>query len=167
MRISDRSSDVCSSDLAPGITDALRPLLTDTAVLKVMHSPSEDLVAFMHACGVVPQPLFDTQAAAALSGIAAGNGYQRLVQDVLGVALAKGETRSDWLRRPLSPTQLEYAADDVRHLFALHDALAARLQGLGREAWLREDCARMVSNAERETGDRWPHLSLRDRKSVV
>src|SRR3546814_21109056 len=80
MRISDRSSDVCSSDLAPGITDALRPLLTDTAVLKVMHSPSEDLVAFMHACGVVPQPLFDTQAAAALSGIAAGLGYQRLLQ---------------------------------------------------------------------------------------
>src|SRR3546814_18402503 len=89
MRISDWSSDVCSSDL--------------------------------------------TQAAAALAGIAAGIGYQRLVQDVLGVALAKGETRSDWLRRPLSPTQLEYAADDVRHLFALHAALAARLQELGRE----------------------------------
>src|SRR3546814_3157116 len=76
----------------------------------------------MHACGAAPQPLFDTQAAAALAGIAAGIGYQRLVQDVLGVALAKGETRSDWLRRPLSPPQLEYAADDVRHLFALHDA---------------------------------------------
>src|SRR3546814_9938818 len=115
----------------------------------------------MHACGAAPQPLFDTQAAAALAGIAAGIGYQRLVQDVLGVALAKGETRSDWLRRPLSPTQLEYAADDVRHLFALHDALAARLQELGRETWLREDCARMVSNAERDAGDRWPHLSLR------
>ena len=147
--------------LVPGITDALRPLLTDTAVLKVMHSPSEDLVAFMHACGAVPGPLFDTQAAAALSGIAAGIGYQRLVQDVLGVALAKGETRSDWLRRPLSPTQLEYAADDVRHLFALHDALAARLRELGREAWLREDCARMAANAERDAGDRWPHLSMR------
>src|SRR3546814_4830755 len=64
-----------------------------------MHSPSEDLVAFMHACSAVPQPLFDTQAAAALAGIAAGIGYQRLVQNVLGVALAKGETRSDWLRR--------------------------------------------------------------------
>lgn len=147
--------------LAPGITDSLRPLLADAAVLKVMHSPSEDLVAFRHACGVVPQPLFDTQAAAALAGIAAGMGYQRLVQDALGVALAKGETRSDWLRRPLSPSQLEYAADDVRHLFALHDALDARLLGLGREAWLQEDCARMVANAERDDGDRWPHLSLR------
>ncbi|MGN7724758.1 ribonuclease D [Luteimonas sp. 22616] len=147
--------------LASGITDALRPLLTDTAVLKVMHSPSEDLVAFKHACGVVPQPLFDTQAAAALAGIASGIGYQRLVQEVLEVALAKGETRSDWLRRPLSPSQLEYAADDVRHLFALHDALDARLLDLGREAWLQEDCARMAANAERDETDRWPHLSLR------
>src|SRR5690606_28797711 len=160
--LGDGDDDILLVDpLVPGITDALRPLLTDTAVLKVMHSPSEDLVAFMHACGAVPGPLFDTQAAAALSGIAAGIGYQRLVQDVLGVALAKGETRSDWLRRPLSPTQLEYAADDVRHLCALHDALAARLRELGREAWLREDCARMVANAERDAGDRWPHLSLR------
>lgn len=160
--LGDGDDDILLVDpLVPGITDALRPLLTDTAVLKVMHSPSEDLVAFMHACGAVPGPLFDTQAAAALSGIAAGIGYQRLVQDVLGVALAKGETRSDWLRRPLSPTQLEYAADDVRHLFALHDALAARLRELGREAWLREDCARMAANAERDAGDRWPHLSMR------
>lgn len=147
--------------LAPGITDALRALLTDTSVLKVMHSASEDLVAFKHACGVVPQPLFDTQVAAALSGIAAGIGYQRLVQDMLEVALTKGETRSDWLRRPLSPAQLEYAADDVRHLFALHDALDTQLQQLGRRDWLAEDCARMLANAERDDLERWPHLSLR------
>src|SRR5690606_7962310 len=162
LSLGDGDDDVLLVDpLSPGITGALRPVLTDADVLKVMHSPSEDLVAFMHACGVVPQPLFDTQAAAALSGIAAGIGYQRLVQDMLGIALPKGETRSDWLRRPLSPTQLEYAADDVRHLFALHDALSSRLAGLGREAWLQEDCARMASNAERDAGDRWPHLSLR------
>ena len=147
--------------LAPGINDALRALLTDTSVLKVMHSASEDLVAFKHACGVVPQPLFDTQVAAALSGIAAGIGYQRLVQDMLEVALTKGETRSDWLRRPLSPAQLEYAADDVRHLFALHDALDTQLQQLGRRDWLVEDCARMLANAERDDLERWPHLSLR------
>jgi len=160
--IGEGDDDILLVDpLCPGITDALRPVLTDAAVLKVMHSPSEDLVAFMRACGAVPQPLFDTQAAAALSGIAAGVGYQRLVQETLQVALPKGETRSDWLRRPLSPSQLEYAADDVRHLFALHDALDARLLGLGREGWLQEDGARVVANAERDDGDRWPHLSLR------
>jgi len=69
--------------------------------------------------------------------------------------------RSDWLRRPLSPSQLDYAADDVRHLFALHDDLDGRLSGLGRHAWLEEDCARMVANAQRDELERWPHLSLR------
>src|SRR3954469_4863071 len=147
--------------LVPGMCEALAPLLADSAVLKVMHSASEDLVALKHACGVVPAPLFDTQIAAALAGIGAGVGYQRLVQDTLGVALPKGETRSDWLRRPLSPSQLEYAADDVRHLFALHDALDGRLSALDRRAWLDEDCARMVANAHRDELERWPPLSLR------
>jgi ribonuclease D len=147
--------------LAPGIPAALAPLLADTSVSKVMHSASEDLIAFKHACGVVPMPLFDTQIAAALTGVGAGVGYQRLVQDMLGVALVKGETRSDWLRRPLSPAQLEYAADDVRHLFALHDHLDARLAELDRRDWLVEDCARLVGTAQRDELERWPHLSLR------
>jgi len=147
--------------LAPGICAALAPMLADPTILKVMHSASEDMVAFKHACGVVPTPLFDTQIAAALAGVGAGVGYQRLVQDTLGVALEKGETRSDWLRRPLSPAQLDYAADDVRHLFVLHDQLHARLETLGRRDWLAEDCARMVTNAQRDELERWPHLSLR------
>jgi ribonuclease D len=147
--------------LAPGMAAALTPMLVDPSVLKVMHSASEDLVALKHACGVVPTPLFDTQVAAALAGVSAGVGYQRLVQDTLGVALAKGETRSDWLRRPLSPAQLEYAADDVVHLFALHDDLESKLANLGRREWLIEDCARMISNAQRDELERWPHLSLR------
>lgn len=147
--------------LVPGMAEALAPMLADPSVLKVMHSASEDLVALKHACGVVPAPLFDTQVAAALAGVAAGAGYQRLVQDSLGVSLPKGETRSDWLRRPLSAAQLEYAADDVLHLFALHDDLAARLAALGREAWLAEDCARMVANARSDELEHWPHLSLR------
>ena len=147
--------------LAPGIPAALAPLLADTSVLKVMHSASEDLIAFKHACGVVPTPLFDTQIAAALTGVGAGVGYQRLVQDTLGIALVKGETRSDWLRRPLSPAQLEYAADDVRHLFALHDQLDARLGELDRHDWLAEDCARLVGNAQHDELERWPHLTLR------
>ena len=147
--------------LVPGMCEALAPMLADASVLKIMHSASEDLVALKHACGVVPTPLFDTQIAAGLTGIGAGVGYQRLVQDTLGVALQKGETRSDWLRRPLSPAQLEYAADDVRHLFALHDRLDQQLDALGRRSWLQEDCARMVGNAQRDELERWPHLSLR------
>ena len=146
--------------LAPGIADALRPLLADPAVLKVMHSASEDLVALSHDCGALPAPLFDTQIAAALCGIGGGMGYQKLVQEITGVALAKGETRSDWLRRPLSDSQLEYAADDVVHLGAIHHELDARLRALGRREWLDQDGERMLANATQDS-ERWPHLSMR------
>lgn len=146
--------------LVPGMADALVPLLSDPAVLKVMHSASEDLVAFRHACGALPSPLFDTQIAAALAGVGAGMGYQKLVQTVTGVALAKGETRSDWLRRPLSDAQLAYASDDVRHLHALHRHLEASLRAAGRSAWLEEDAARLLATGA-DDGERWPHLALR------
>lgn len=147
--------------LVPGMCETLAGVLADEGILKLMHSPSEDLVAFMHSCGVVPRPLYDTQLAAALAGIGAGVGYQKLVEQLTGVTLAKGETRSDWLRRPLSPGQLEYAADDVRHLAAMHDALDGMLGQLGRREWLAEDAARTLANAESETAERWPHLSMR------
>ena len=147
--------------LVPGMTGALATLLADTRILKVMHSPSEDLVAFKHACKVVPRPLFDTQLAAALAGIAGGMGYQKLVERITGVVLSKGETRSDWLRRPLSPSQLEYAADDVRHLFEMHDVLDGMLGELGRRDWLADDARRTVANADTDALERWPHLSMR------
>jgi len=105
-----QGSILLADPLAPGITDALASMLADPAVVKVMHSASEDLVALKRHCGVVPSSLFDTQVAAALAGVGAGVGYQRLVQDTLGVALPKGETRSDWLRRPLSPRAPSKAA---------------------------------------------------------
>jgi ribonuclease D len=141
--------------------EALSPLLADTAVLKIMHSPSEDLVAFRQSCHEVPRPMFDTQAAAALAGIGAGMGYQKLVAELTGTALEKGETRSDWLRRPLSASQLQYAADDVLHLFELHDVLAGKLDVLGRRAWFEADMARTVETAIEDPADRWPHLSMR------
>jgi len=147
--------------LVPGMTDALRPWLLDTTITKVMHSASEDLVAFKFACDALPVPLFDTQIAAAIAGVASGIGYQKLVERVTGVALPKGETRSDWLRRPLSESQLHYAADDVRYLFAVHDALRTDLIATGRLVWLEEDCVRFVDNAAHDDGERWPHLSMR------
>lgn len=147
--------------LVPGMTDALRPLLAAPDVLKVMHSASEDLVALSHDCGALPAPLFDTQIAASLCGIGGGMGYQKLVQEVTGVALAKGETRSDWLKRPLSDAQLEYAADDVVHLDAIYHFLQDRLDSLGRGAWQQQDCARMLANGGGEEGERWPHLAMR------
>lgn len=147
--------------LVPGMGAALAALLRDRSVLKVMHSAGEDLIALTRGCGAVPEPLFDTQIAAALAGVGAGMGYQKLVQTLLDVHVDKGETRSDWLRRPLSPAQLDYAAADVEHLFALHDLLAAQLQVLGRDTWLQQDCSRMLDSANDSDAERWPHLGMR------
>lgn len=152
--------------LVPGMADALRPLLLDESVLKLMHSASEDLQALLRGCQAVPAPLFDTQVAAAMAGMGAGLGYQKLVEQVTGVALEKGETRSDWLRRPLSDAQLHYAAEDVLHLHALHDVLQARLAQLDRLHWLRADTDRAVRNARADAEDPYPHLGVRSAQSL-
>ena len=146
--------------LIPGMNEAFAPWLTDTSILKIMHSASEDLVTFKVACGVLPRPLFDTQIGASLAGIGGGMGYQKLVTAVTGVTLAKGETRSDWMRRPLSEAQLEYAADDVEYLFQIHDTIDARLEELGRRQWLQDDAERLLASVEHDE-ERWPHVAMR------
>ena len=152
--------------LVPGMDAALRPLLVDPAVTKLMHSASEDLQALQRGCAALPSPLFDTQVAAALVGLGAGLGYQKLVEQVTGITLAKGETRSDWLRRPLSDSQREYAADDVRHLHAVHALLDDRLAGLSRHAWLQADAERSLRGAAPEGEEPWPHLSVRSAQGM-
>jgi ribonuclease D len=152
--------------LAEGVAEALRPLLLDPGMLKIMHSASEDLQALLRGCQALPAPMFDTQVAAALAGMGGGLGYQKLVEKVTGVALEKGETRSDWLRRPLSESQLRYAADDVLHLHELHAVLDARLRWLGRLDWLMADGERALQSAASEGDDPMPHLALRNAQTL-
>ena len=138
----------------------------------LMHSASEDLVAFRHALGVLPRSLYDTQIAAAFAGLGPGLGYSALVKMLTGVELAKAETRSDWLKRPLSAQQLAYAADDVRHLHAMVAALDARLVERGQRERALADMGRMLEAAREERDDPQPHLSVRpaaqlDRASQV
>lgn len=116
-------------------------LLEDPQVIKVLHSCSEDLEVFHQLCGAVPKPLFDTQLAAAYLGMDFSMGYSRLVNALLGIELAKDETRSDWLQRPLSATQLQYAADDAIHLADIYKELAPRIEQAGFTAWLLSDTA--------------------------
>ncbi len=116
-------------------------LLSDPQVLKIVHAGSEDLELFHTSYGVLPQPLFDTQVAAAFAGWGFSMGLQRLVQYALQVQLGKGETTSDWLRRPLTPEQEHYAALDVAYLPAIALQLQRELEALGRLDWVMEECA--------------------------
>lgn len=125
-------------------------LLEAPAVVKVLHSCSEDLEVFLRLTGSLPQPLYDTQLAAGFLNLGFSMGYSRLVQAVLDIELPKGETRSDWLRRPLSEMQVSYAAEDVLHLAEVYKVLDDRLDAQKR-AWLLADGAELVANLQRET----------------
>ncbi len=117
----------------------LASLFTDSSVLKVLHSASEDLEVFQRWLGVLPQPLFDTQRAAGLLNIGFGMGYRALVQEICAVDLPKGETRSDWLQRPLTASQCEYAAQDVTWLLPVWRELQQRCEQQGKLQWVLAD----------------------------
>ena len=134
------------------ITDwsAFAGLLDDAAVVKVLHACSEDLEVLWRLTGSLPMPLFDTQLAAGYLNIGFSMGYSRLVQSVLNIELPKGETRSDWLQRPLSDMQVRYAAEDAQHLAELYEALLPKLSE-EKQSWVLEDGAELVANLQRET----------------
>lgn len=145
---------------ACGPLHALAPLLARADCTKLMHSASEDVVALAPVARDGIDGLFDTQVAAAFVGLGPGIGYQRLVADLVGVALEKSETRSNWLARPLSAQQLRYAEADVIHLAALHVQLDQRLAARGMLQWCREDCARLARGAAPPTHPHWDFKTL-------
>ncbi len=112
------------------ITDwqPLHQLFANPAVLKLLHSCTEDLEALASVGLTTLTPLFDTQLAAELIGWGGSMGYAKLVEQMSGQQLDKSESRTDWLARPLAQTQLEYAANDVRYLLPLLAPLTAHLQ---------------------------------------
>ena len=118
------TSDACAV-LDPLALPDLAPLWQFLAIArrtKVLHAARQDLEVLTTATRgqPVPGPIFDTQIAAALLGHPAQIGYGSLVAERLGHTLAKGHTRTDWTRRPLTPEQLQYAEDDVRYLVPLY-----------------------------------------------
>jgi ribonuclease D len=126
-------------------------ILTDPAIVKIIHSCSEDLVLFYSEFKCAPTPLFDTQRAAAFLGFGFSMSYLNLVLKLMDIVLEKSETRSDWLRRPLSADQILYAALDVAHLPDLYTELKDRLQQKGYLDYFRIECEQLslvAKNAE-------------------
>jgi len=110
-------------------------LVADPDVEVLLHAARQDLELFNDRYGVIPTNVFDVQAAAGFAGYGASLSYGRLVEATLGVALEKGESYTDWCRRPLTDKQLRYAGDDVRYLSAVADKLKAELEAGGRLQW--------------------------------
>ena len=132
----------------------LVPLLADRGIVKLFHAGGQDLEILYREVGMLPEPIFDTQVAAALLGHTQQIGYGALVHSVCGVNLKKVDSYTDWSRRPLSDSQLEYAADDVVYLPGIYREMCAMLDARGRREWLAPDFAELSDPARYEADPR-------------
>jgi len=141
----------------------LAPVL-DSSVLWIAHAAQQDLEVLHQATGVTPRNLFDTQIASGFIGMSTPS-LSALVSSTLGVNLSKGDRLTDWLRRPLTPAQCAYAANDVLHLDAVYEKVTEELIGLDRLGWAEEACAESLSRRQESTSDdAW--LRVKDARSL-
>ena len=128
--------------------------------LTIVHAGREEFRFCQAATGKAPRRWFDVQLAAGMVGHEYPISYGKLVQKLVGQSISKGETRTDWRRRPLTAGQLEYALLDVVHLPALQTRLQSDLTRLGRSDWLAEETATWQSAvADSDSATRWRRLS--------
>jgi ribonuclease D len=143
-----------------GPLDRFWDILTDPAKTVVVHAGREDIRICHFAVGKPPANVFDIQLAAGVVGFTYPMGYAGLVQELLGARMSKGETLTDWRRRPLHPAQMRYAFDDVRFVLPAWSRLTERLRRFDRVAWAEEEFAGFVRKAvaDEATTERWRKL---------
>jgi ribonuclease D len=147
IQLSDGKKVWLVDPLQTGPLHGFAELFENQAIIKILHAPSEDLDVLLYTTDSVPDPMFDTQMACAMLGESLQMGYHKTVEWLLGIIVDKGETRSNWIKRPLRPAQLHYAALDVCLLPMMHRLLEAKLVDLDRLEWLEEDCTRLLNKA--------------------
>ena len=143
-------------------------LMRNPHVVKVFHAGRQDIEIVHHLSGFVPTPIFDTQIAAAVLGLGDAISYDHLVSRLIGATIDKTSRFTDWARRPLSAQQLAYAAADVEHLLSVYEKLKEMLTRFGREAWVADEIATLISPETYRTDPKraWERLKLRLRRPI-
>jgi len=147
VQMSTPEMTVCIDPLMDLDFSPLHALLANPGVVKIFHAARQDLEVLHTALGISVTPLFDTQIGAQLCGYREQIAYAELAKYVCEIHLPKQYTRTAWCRRPLSGAEVKYALDDVRYLGAIYLELIRRLETLGRNSWVREDCERLTGPA--------------------
>lgn len=124
-------------------------LLSNPKVLKILHSCSEDLLVFLQEFDQLPRPMIDTQIMARFLGLGTSAGLAKLAQQYLNVEIDKAATRTNWIKRPLSDIQLQYAAGDVWYLLPLYHILEKELAKTPWEQAVRDDCELALSKTHK------------------
>ncbi len=157
-----------------GGTVLLDPLAVDVAPLAsvlqgpsvaVAHAAEQDLEVLQLACSAVPTRLFDTQLAAGFIGYSTP-ALGVLVEGMLGRRLSKSDRLTDWTRRPLTPSQIDYAAADVLWLLDLQDALEEELTRTGRSEWAEDEFSLMLARGRSQSDPETAWWRVKDSRSL-
>ncbi len=143
---------------------SLAAVVAGPAVM-VGHACDQDLEIIRRTCGVLPGALFDTQIAAGFCGHSSAS-LASLVKAFVGKDLTKGDRLTDWQARPLTSSQLAYAASDVEHLLVLADTIAAELEATGRSGWVDQECASLLARCATQADARRAWWKLRDSRTL-
>ena len=145
---------------APAIEDwsPLAELMSDPDTVKILHDAQQDLNILYRACGGLPKNIFDTQRSSGFVGLSSTISLSELLKTLLKVRLAKTETRSDWVARPLTDAQIKYAEDDVRYSVDLMLKIMAKAEALGRKKWIEDEMK--IYECESNYGERDPDLEM-------
>ena len=134
--------------------------LLTTAKETVVHAGREEFLFCVRSTGKRPGGMVDLQIAAGFVGLEYPASYGNLISKVVGKTLGKGETRTDWRRRPLTKAQIDYALQDVVYLHALRDGLLNDIEKLGRSTWLDEEMqSSQAALEETISRQRWRRVS--------
>ncbi|WP_444998258.1 ribonuclease D [Aliikangiella sp. IMCC44359] len=143
-------------------TDAFRSICENANIIKIMHSAKEDLEVFFYSWNCRFNGLFDTQVAFAFDSGEISVGYAALVEQLCNESLSKEETQSNWLARPLSKTQLDYAAKDVIYLPGLYQKLNAKLVIKPYLKWFQYECDEMCDYALHQPDYKFDYRQAKD-----
>lgn len=132
-----------SADLIDGVAikdlSALGPLLSDANTVKILHDAVQDLVILTRVSKAFPKNILDTQRAAGFIGLGSTISLSELLKKVLSIRIEKSETKSDWVARPLSESQIKYAKEDVCYGVDLMNAILKRADALNYKQWVLQE----------------------------
>ena len=114
-------------------------LLLNKNILKVFHAGRQDIEIFFGLMGEIPTPIYDTQIAAMFCGLGDQVSYESLVNKFLGLSVNKEHQFTNWLQRPLSKNQINYAISDVTHLINIFPLIRKAIKDNNREEWVTKE----------------------------
>lgn len=122
-------------------------LLANETILKVFHSARQDIEIFLHLTGEIPKSIYDTQIAAMFCGLGDQVGYEKLVNKFLDISINKENQFTNWLQRPLTKNQLDYAISDVTHLIRIYYLISQLIKELKRDSWVEKETNHLTNRS--------------------